>query len=496
MRPTVAVIGAGLSGLSVAYELRERAERLPGGLDVICLDAARRPGGTVRTHAERGFVCDAGPLGFLPGEPAAETLLRRLGLQSAISPALPAASRGFVFRNGRLRPVPRSTVPWVRGDLLGGPSKLRALCEPFVAAGADGLDETVAGFLERRFGRTSGRLLADALATWCCAGDPDKLSMAATCPELPALERRHGSLLRPLFGGLDAAPTGRHADADVGDGAGDAEGEDEKNAEARRAPTGPWTLRRRVALTGGTQRLVDALARAVEPDLQLGCRVEAVADMGQRGFRILLDSGPPVDVDAAVIACPAWDAAELVRTMDPGMAHALSSVPSVPLVRVHTGFRAEAIGTRASGAGFLAPRGEGLRILGSLWTSQIFPGRAPERSALLTTFLGGARDPEAVELPERALLDVVARDLKVAMGIVSDPWFVHVDRNPRAIPQPAAGHPRRMHALAERLDQHPGLWLAGSDYRERAFPRLAAEAARIAEEVLGRVGGMPLAAAR
>jgi oxygen-dependent protoporphyrinogen oxidase len=139
------------------------------------------------------------------------------------------------------------------------------------------------------------------------------------------------------------------------------------------------------------------------------------------------------------------------------------------------------------GFGFLIPRGEGPRILGVLWDSSIYPGRAPSGRALLRAMIGGAHDEGALALDDAALLSVVRKDLALTMGLEADPVLVRIFRHPRGIPQYTVGHLDRLARAEARLERLPGVYLAGNSYRGVAINACVAEAGPLAGRILSRL---------
>jgi oxygen-dependent protoporphyrinogen oxidase len=460
MQRTVVVVGGGISGLTIAYELAERSQRLGNGVRVLCLEASDRPGGNIRSERAEGFTCEAGPTGFLDNAPATITLARRVGLADRMLRARPEANDRYIFRKGKLRKVPMDPASFLGSSILSPLGKLRLLGEPLAPRSRKD-DESVYDFAARRIGGEAAATLVDAMVSGVYAGNVHELSLGATFPKMREMEQRHGSLFRAMLAKRKEA-----------------------RAEGREAggPAGPGGVL--TSFKSGLEELTDALARELADGLRLRSRVQQVADMGQRGFRVLLDEGAPIEADVVVLACPAWKAAPVVEQMDGELHRTIGEIGSAALVVVHTGFRTLALGDQPAGFGFLVPRGQGPRILGTLWISSIFGGRAPEGSSLLTTMIGGAHDPRAVELDDRTLLDLVRADLKTAMSIMVAPYFVRIVRWPRGIPQYELGHPRRLATIEGRLREHPGLFVAGNSYRGISVNACVEEAPLVAEAAL------------
>jgi len=462
----VAVVGGGISGLTVAYELLERSQRLPRGTEIVCLESADRPGGNIQSEQADGYTCEAGPTGFLDNAPATVALARRLGLAERLLRAKPAAADRYIFRRGSLRKVPLGPMSFLTSGILSPLGKLRMLGEPFAGrCGED--DESVYQFVARRIGAEAASVLVDAMVSGIYAGNVNELSLPATFPKMHAMEQEHGGLLRAM---LAKRKSQRAGDTDAGGG-----------------PAGPGGVL--TSFRGGLVEMTDKLAEVLGDRLRLRAPVETISDLGSRGFRILLPEGAPIEADAIVVATPAWSAAPLVRSMDPELTSVLGEIPSASLAVVHSGFRTLALGDQPAGFGFLVPRRQGARILGTLWISQIFDGRAPKGASLMTTMVGGAHDPSAVELTDRQLLDTVFEDLKQTMSIMIRPYFSKIVRWPRGIPQYTLGHLDRLRRVDQRLAQHPGLFVSGNSYHGISVNACVEEAPQVAEAVLEFLSG-------
>ncbi len=467
MKRKIAVVGGGVAGLTVAFELLERSGRGSDGIELTCLEAADRPGGNIRTSHEEGFTYEWAANGFLDNVPATKTLVRRLDLEPRLLPSEAAAARRFVFRGGRMREVPTGPAAFLRSDIIPLTGKLRLLCEPMAWGRPDTGDESVFDFASRRIGPEAARILVDAMVSGVFAGDSRRLSLAACFPKMRRMEDEHGSLFRAML-------AMRKHRTDSGGPAG---------------PGGTLTSFRE-----GLQELTDALARRLGPILRLNHPVERLSAPTSRGFRLHLRHGEPMDVDAVILACPAWHAANMIESLDNDLAAELATVPSAGVAVVHLGFRVEDLDPAPAGFGLLVPRGEGPRILGVLFSSNIFRHRAPEGSVLLTAMVGGAHDPAALELDDASLLRLVRRDVRTTTGVGAEPKFVRIIRHSRGIPQYELGHPQRLAEIDARVERHSGLWLSGNSYRGIAVNACVDEAPQVAQAALEFVEQAPATA--
>ena len=419
------VVGAGIAGLAAALELQS------AGCDVFVVDPSDRPGGVMRTDHRKGYVTESGPATALVRGPMLDFLAKR-GLDDGLLRAAPASRKRYLYRGGQMVRVPDS--PWriASTPLLSSRAKLRALTEPFRRRGrSDG--ESVAEFVGRRLGREVSSALVGPFLTGVYAGDEEQLGAAAVLPRWVAREQRFGSL---ALGGL-AGLLRRDPERGL------------RGSYATEQGFGPFA-----------RRLAEALA---EPPA-LGTRVAWIARDGARWHVDLTSPSGDLALSAArvVVAAPAYAAADVLRGIDGDLATALEGISYAPIVVAPVGVEQGRTRVPIEGFGFLVPREESLGLLGCLFMSQLFPGRAPAGHELLHCMLGGVRWPEAVHLPDAALAARLAEDLSRTLGLADPPAPLGFVRWPRAVPQPARDHRARMRWLSERLDDMPGLALAGS----------------------------------
>jgi oxygen-dependent protoporphyrinogen oxidase len=469
MPKKVVVVGGGIAGLAVSHEILRRGQATSGGVEVLCLEGSPHTGGNIRTLHEDGFVCEWGPNGFLDNVPATLDLARRVGLGDALLPADEQSEIRYIFRKGALRKVPSGPGSFLRSDVLSLSGKLRVLAEPLARKRPADRDESVFEFAARRIGPEAARVLVGAMVTGVYAGDAAALCLRSTFPKMYDMETEHGGLFRAMIA------KAREARA---------------SGEKHGGPAGPGG--RLTSFRDGLQEFPDAVARSLGDVLQLNTPVNTVGDMGRRGFRLLLEHGSPLDADAVVLACPAWDAAKLVADMDADLAAKMNAIPSASLAVVHLGYEEKALQSRPEGFGFLVPRGEGPHLLGALWSSNIFPGRAPDGKFLMTVMVGGAHEPEILELDDKRIVESIRRELETTMGVLAAPRFVRVFRHPRGIPQYTVGHQDRLAAIDARLGEHPGLFVHGNSFRGISVNLCVEQAPAVADAVLKHLGGAPV----
>jgi oxygen-dependent protoporphyrinogen oxidase len=436
----LAIVGAGIAGLSAAYEAQRR------GLQVRVIDASPRPGGVILTEHRDGWVIDAGPDSMLVQKPAAVALCRELGLADRLVATLQPRT-AYVMREGALHPIlegsflgfPVRLSALARSSLFTAGGKLRMACEPFVASAGDEGDESIASFVRRRFGEEAVDYLAEPLLAGIHAGDVDRLSMRALFPRLVDAERQSGSVIR-AFRALRATPS----------------------------PRGAF-----VSLPGGTGELIDALSRALAPGtITLSARV---VDL-RRATDYAVESPAGVVHARSVILCvPAYAAANLLRGFDTTLASLCDGVPYASTATVAVGYRQDQIRHPMRGSGFVVPRVEHSPLLAATWVTSKWPGRAPAGHVLLRAFLGGGRDPHRLERSDGELIDTAREELTDIMGITGEPAIVRLFRWTRQSPQYEVGHLSRLATIERRVASIPGLFLAGSGFRAIGIPDCIAD---------------------
>lgn len=464
MPKKIVVVGGGIAGLAVAYALHQRRE-LAGGLELICLEAGSQPGGNVRTLHEDGYICEWGPNGFLDNAPATLELVRHVGLEDRLVAADEQARIRWIWRRGRLRRVPSGPGSFLMSNVLSLRGRLRLLCEPLATRRPAAVDETVFDFAARRIGAEAARVLVGAMVTGVYAGNAKELSLASTFPKMFAMESEHGGLFKAMVARRrEARREGRRTGGPAG-------------------PGGHLT-----SFRDGLQELPNAIARALGPSVRLASRVCRIQRVPPQGYRVSLENGAVLEADSVVLASPAWHAAAVVSDLDAELAAALDAIPSAPVAVIHLGYVTRELASRPVGFGFLVPRGEGAGILGTLFTTNIFPARSPDGTFLLTVMIGGAHDPRALELDDEGLVRVAREDLRTTMAIEAAPRLVRVFRHPRGIPQYTVGHGDRLAVIDRRLERQPGLFVHGNSYRGISVNHCTEGAPRIAEQVLAWLG--------
>jgi oxygen-dependent protoporphyrinogen oxidase len=404
-RHTVVVIGAGISGLCVAYWLKQV------GVEVVVFEKDSEVGGTMKTIREGGWLVETGPNSALETTPLFQELLDDLGITEKRTYANKAAAKRYIVRNGGLHPLPMSPGSFLKSRLWTARGKLRLLKEPFV--GRSDHEESISEFVARRLGREFLDYAVNPFIAGVYAGDPRQLSVRVALPKLFALEEKYGGLLKGLILGRK-----------------------ERRARAEKSKSRAQLF----SFIDGMQSLPEALSAKLGDSVRLSTPVENIIPIRAGRFpmyTVYTSDRRPVsqDVSAVVLAGPAYATANMIRPIDPDMSKTLEAIYYPPVVEVFLGFQNEQVERSPDGFGFLVPEKEERKILGTIFSSTIFPQRAPEGTVAFTSFLGGARQPELALLVDEDLEKLVVDELQSLMKIKGEPIYSKIIRWEKAIPQ-------------------------------------------------------------
>ena len=444
------MIGGGISGLACAYALKK------SGKDVLLLESSRSPGGVIKSVSDQGFLFESGPQSF-SATPTLKALFDDLKISGDLVSA-PSRAPRYILVNRKLRGVPLSPPALLTSSLLSWSTKLSLLREPFGKTIPPSNDESIANFVRRKFTGELLELLAGPFVSGIYAGDPERLSLRAAFPQLYEAERQAGSIIR----GMKAA------------------------AKAKSGAHQQATL---ASFRNGNETLTRALSRALEDSIRTGTQVTQITRISNQQFELeAISATRTIQFHAShvVVATPTYMAAYFLQDLAPIAAESLSEIDYAPVAVVSLGYRRKDVARSLNGFGFLVPRPAGLRILGTVWNSSLFPNRAPQDHIQLTSFLGGATDPPTVSLSESILIHLAHSELLPILGLKKEPAVSHVTSYKHAIPQYNLGHLDLLAAIQSDLAKIPGLYLTGNYFRGPSIGACVEHAQSVAESV--RIG--------
>lgn len=469
----IAVVGGGISGLAAAYHLSQ-ARQAGAPIEEYLFEGDSRLGGALRTERVEGCVVETGADCFLTEKKEASQLCQELGLGADLIGSQDEHRGTLILHDGKLARlpegfefmVPTKPLAVLRTPLLSWRDKLSLPRELFRSPRPESGEESVADFIRRHFGESLLENIVDPLLTAVYGGDPEQLSAPAVLPRFVELEQTHGSLILGL----------RHAAA--------------RRQRRRTTPVEAKPVASLfTTLRGGLGTLVKALEGKLEKTRRVfGRRVEGidrVADSsGEIRYRIGFQDGSSFEAHGLILALPAYEAARLLEAMDAKMAGTLAQIPYSSSLIVATGYDARAGITIPSGFGFLVPRREKPRLQACTFVGQKFSFRVPENLVLFRCFLGGVRDPAALELADEEVRELVHRELGSVLGFNLEPSFTRAYRWPRALAQYTVGHQQRITTVRDRLARHSGLALCGNAYEGIGIPDCIRSGRRAAENCL------------
>lgn len=451
----VLVIGGGISGLTVSYWLHKTE------IDVTLIEKENRPGGSIRTERDRGYLIECGPNSTLDIYKEVDDLCEGLGILGEKIYGERATRNRYVVRDGRLRPLPSGPLQFLATDLWSIRGKLRLICEPFVPKYSGTSDESIAKFVIRRTGQEFLDYAIDPFVTGVFAGDPARLSLKSCFPKMYSLEKEYGSLTKGAL-------------------------------LSRRKREEPRRKVRLFSFREGIQTLPDAISDTLGDRFIKGSAVTSLKKV-MDGFEVIVERDGEKGIfrgNSIVVATPAWAAANIIHPLSEDIASSLNQIEYIPIVLIFTGFDRKYIKGNLDGFGFLIPSKEsnksghkGYSILGSIWSSAIFPDRAPDEKVAFTNILGGARKVDILEYSDKDLIDMTLQDLKSILRIEEKPDFVRVIRHMKAIPQYTLGHQERINSIEQWLQDIPGLYLAGNYINGISVGHCIAEATRLATRI-------------
>ena len=447
----VLIIGAGLSGLAVATFLKHKQP----DISLLVLEQGDHPGGAIRSHLEEGYLAEGGAHGFLDNCLESRVLVHEAGLDDEVEKAPLSEFVRYICLNGELQLIPQQPGKILKAPLVSLPAKLRVLADLWKKPLPD--EPTVGQWIEHRFGKA---LLpfADAVFTGTYAGDINRLKLEAVMPGLRKMEMEHGSVLRGLIQKMRAAK--------------------KKNKGKKKQKKG---LPAMTSFQTGMERLPQAMAARLVLNREIMYRTTARSiEQSADGWRVRTGQ---LELHARhlVVALPVnRSLALLTETELP--APPLPSIPEARIATVALGFTDQA--NIPFGFGFLAPESEERFALGALFSSHMFPGRAPQGHVLMEALVGGRRHPEKLELSDEELIDRVYQDLKELIDLPEPPVFSRVLRPKHGIPQLEQGYPGLLNWRKELHTANNSLHLCGFGWQGIGINDMHKEAWKVAKRIL------------
>ncbi len=422
------IIGAGISGLVSAHFLKK------SGADVQIIEKNSRAGGSIKSEQKDGFLVDHGPNSALETTPLLKEIFDDTGIIDEMVYANDSAKNRYILKNGTLQALPMSPVKFMKTGLFSFPAKMRLFKEPFIKPYA-GDDESLADFVKRRLGKEFLFYAIDPFVAGIFAGTPENLSTKSAFPKLYQLEQDYGSLIRGSFLGARKRKKSK-----------------EKSKQSAKM----------FSFVSGMETIIKALSDEFSGVMHLNISIKSIEKKSGK-WQIKVDKNGKEKI---------FEASSVLFTIP---AHAWKNIPFggelqaqfdklyyPPVAMVFYGYRNNPSQVPLDGFGYLIPRVEEKNILGTIWSSVIFPGRAPDGGAAFTTFVGGSRQPENALLPEDEIDKMVREDFKSIMGIEAEPSVKVIHKWDKAIPQYKVNHYKIIEEIEKFEEKNPGIFIAGN----------------------------------
>lgn len=441
-----AIVGAGITGLSAAYTLKKQ------GRNADVFERKGEPGGAIKTVTNNLWQVEYGPNTLLLKKRKVRELIDAVGLRGDVVTANPEAAKRYIVKNGKLEPLPFSISSAIKTPLFSAGGKLRMLGEPFIFKSRN-RDQSVADFVRRRLGSEILDYAINPFVAGIFANKPEDLSLRHAFPVMDSLEQEFGTLI----GGALAGMIGKK--------------DPEKISSSL------------VSFTKGIQQLPAAIAAKIDP-VYYNHDVKKI-EKREDGWYINSQMGIHGPYENVVVNVPVYKWNRELLPISKQQLEELQKVEYPPLSIMLLGYRKEDVEHPLDGFGFLVPEKENRKILGALFSSTLFEGRAPENHHLLTVFVGGGRNPELAKGESHDLLEDVQKELRELVGVKAEPVFKDHVYWPHAIPKYHIGYDTILNIMTTMENEFSGLHLAGNFRNGISVPDCVQKGIRLGETLAG-----------
>ena len=421
MNYDVAIIGAGISGLTVAHDLAGQ------GLHVVVLERQQQVGGNAVSEQFNGFLMEHGPTTLNATVPQALALSTELGLDSLKQDLGEGVRKRYLLDQGKLHGIPVHPSGFLLSPYLSVRGRISMMAEILRPVKTDDEDETVHDFAVRRFGLEFAERIMDPLVAGMFGGEAHTTSLQGVFSKLRLMEKKHGSLIRATI-----------------------------RAAAKSEPG-----QRLFSFRDGVASLPKAIAANLKDQIKTGVVVSKITKQPS-GFRIETANAGALNARAIVLATQPHVSAQLLEDIDSDAAVAASQVDAPPMAVVYFGWRKEQVGHRLDSLGVLATKSHDGLITGMQFPSTMFENRAPEGMVSISAYVGGTRNRAAAQIKPDELIKQVRLELSRLLDISGRPVVSRIRQWPRSLPQYELGHIDRIKPLVRLGERCEGAFVVGN----------------------------------
>lgn len=447
----IIIIGAGLTGLTLGFYLKK------AGKTILIIEKENRTGGVINTSKEEGFILERGPNTGVLATPEIVELFDDLKGRCEAEIADTAAGKRYIMKYGKWQALPSGPLSAISTPLFTLTDKFRILGEPFRKPGTNP-DETVADMVRRRMGKSFLDYAVNPFISGVYAGDPEKLVTRHALPKLYNLEQNYGSFIRGSI----------------------AKAKEPKTELEKRA------TRKVFSVKGGLKNLISALSDEIgKENIITGASGNSVTPV-QDGYKVSVEGkGKRIEFlsSSVVTTTGGYALPEILPFINTSIMRKISNLNYAAVVQVSAGYR-NWKGKKLDAFGGLVPAVEKRKILGILFPSAIFTGRAPEGGAALSVFLGGVRNPEIMRLDDNQIKSIILNEIDLTLDNSNHPDIIRINRYAHAIPQYELSSGERFRAIEEIQEKYPGLILAGNIRDGIGMADRVKQARRIADSII------------
>ena len=435
MKTDILIIGAGLTGLTTAYTLASK------GKNVHVLERMERPGGQIHTYSEDGFVFESGPNTGSISNPEVVELMQELEKTSNgkchLETAPDSSKRRLIWKGDRFRELPSGLGSAITTPLFTLGDKFRILGEPWRKKG-NNPDETVGELARRRLGKSFVDYAVDPFLSGVYAGDPNTLVTRYALPKLYNLEQNYGSFVRGAI----------------------------KKAKEPKTDRDKLATKKVFSAIGGLSNITDSMADFLGDRISLGVsnlKINPKENAWEATFLDKSGNQQTISASTVITTCGSYSLPEILPFVEPKLMNQVNNLKYAPMIEVCVGVK-DTLGGDYKAFGGLVPTIEKKKVLGILFPSACFSGRAPEGGALFTYFIGGVKHAEMLEKSDSEITSIVEEVFHDMLKFpnTSKPDLIKIFRHKTAIPQYELSTGERLSAVEKLQKQYPGLIIAGN----------------------------------